>query len=478
MKKFQLAALAFCIPLFGADAPLPSAQTVIDHWINATGGRAAWEARHNVVEHATVDFAKQGIKGTLTVYEAAPDKYLGITELPGIGRISTGSNGEVAWENTSLQGPRIKQGAEQADAFREGAFNADLNWQKLYVKGEITGLESVEGHECYRLVLTPKQGNPVTEYYDKTSGLLVRTTTTVTSQLGEIPAEILYDDYQKDAGVLSAHRMVNRAAQQEFVIQIQSIETNVDLPKDRFDLPPEVQALVKKSVAAVTPDRGKLTVYMGGSPVAKENYSVQKLVNGGVDIDGSGSASLGPMKIDIEKFEVRTDAKLDPLEAIAKGTLGTIQMNVHTTFAGGEAKNEIDTGQGAQPKDIPVHTNAVVVNANLPLYPWTVLAMRASLDGRQPQQFPVYVLGQAEEQATVVFEGRDRVEFAGQTAELNHLAVTGTTPQGQPIRLDFWVDNRRKIIKMAVPSQGVEAYQDGFDPKAPVAVSEQQPPKG
>ena len=47
-------------------------------------------------------------------------------------------------------------------------------------------------------------------------------------------------------------------------------------------------------------------------------------------------------------------------------------------------------------------------------------------------------------------------------AELNHLAVTGTTPQGQPISLDFWVDDNRKLIKIAVPSQGVEAYQDGL----------------
>jgi hypothetical protein len=56
------------------------------------------------------------------------------------------------------------------------------------------------------------------------------------------------------------------------------------------------------------------------------------------------------------------------------------------------------------------------------------------------------------------------VEFAGKTAELNHLATTGSTPQGQPISLDFWVDDNRKLIKIAVPSQGVEAYQEGFEP--------------
>jgi hypothetical protein len=490
MNKLALALLAASFPLLAADEALPGVQAVLDHWIAATGGRAAWEARHNLVEHATLDFAKAGLKGSLTIYEAAPDKYLGITELPSLGKIASGSNGEVAWENTALQGPRVKQGAERADALRDGAFNPVLSWQKLYVKGETAGVETVEGHQCYKIVLTPQEGKPMVEFYDKTSGLLVKTVTTVNSQMGEINAEILFDDYQKDGGVLSPHRMVNRAAQQEFVIQIQSIEVNADLPKDRFDLPPEVQALLTRAAPAESkpaatkpdtpaanqpsagaPDRGKLTIYMAGNPVATENYTVQKSPGGGIDIDGSGSASIGTIKIDIEKFQVVTNANYEPVDAVAKAKMGVIPMNVHATFADGQAKNEIDTGQGPQTKNIPVHAGAVVVNANLPLYPWTILAMRARFDSGEPQQFPVYVIGQAEVNASVVFKARERVEFRGKTAELNHLAATGTTPQGQPISLDFWVDDNRKLIKIAVPSQGVEAYQDGFEPQPPAAVA-------
>jgi hypothetical protein len=131
---------------------------------------------------------------------------------------------------------------------------------------------------------------------------------------------------------------------------------------------------------------------------------------------------------------------------------------------------------------VAVHPGAIVVNSNLPLYPWTLLAMRASFDTQQPQQFPVYVLGQAEVNATVVFKAREHVDFAGKSADLNHLAVTGTTPQGQPISLDFWVDDNRKLIKIAVPAQGVEAYQEGFepsrDPKTPAAAAQLGVPKG
>jgi len=124
-----------------------------------------------------------------------------------------------------------------------------------------------------------------------------------------------------------------------------------------------------------------------------------------------------------------------------------------------------------------VHPDTIVVNSNLPLYPWTLLALRVSLDSQQPQQFPVYVLGQGEVDATVVFKAREHVDFAGKSAELNHLTVSGTSPQGQPISLDFWVDDNRRLIKIAVPSQGVEAYQEGFEPsiesKKPQAAASQ-----
>jgi uncharacterized protein DUF620 len=484
MKKLDLALLAaflfvFAAPVFAQNETLPSVETVMNHFIAATGGKAAWEARHIQVEHASIEFAKLGLKGSLTIYEAAPDKYLGVTDLPGIGKMETGSDGQVAWENTAVQGPRIKQGAERAEALREGAFNAPLYWQQLYVKGETVGSETAEGHDCYKIVLTPQDGKPMTEFFDKKSGLMIKTMASVSSQFGDVNAEIIYEDYRKDGDLLSPHRLVNHAAQQEFVIQIDSVDVNPDLPKNRFDLPPEVQALLNKPHATTQPppgdqvqrnvplssDNGKLAIYMGGAPVATETYSVKKS-DTGFEIDGSGSATLGTMKIDIERFDVRTNSKYEPIQAVAKAKLGTIPMNVDTTFDGGQAKNEIDSGQGQQTKMIPVHSDAIVVNANLPLYPWTILALRAKLDTQAPQQFPVYVLGQAEVNASVVFKGREHVDFAGKSAELNHLAISGSTPQGQPISLDFWVDDNRKLIKIAVPSQGVEAYQEGFGPVA------------
>lgn len=490
MNKLALALLLSTAPFTAAQEALPKAETILDRFVEATGGRAAFEKHHNEVMHGSMELTGRGVKGTITVYQAEPDKIRAVIDIEGVGKIESGSNGEVAWENSALQGPRVKQGIEKTDAFRDARFNAALYWRELYTKAETTGVDTVNGQECYKVVLTPKEGKPVTNFFDKKTGLLLKTETTRTTQMGDISAEILAEDYRKEGDIVAAHKLVNKFAGQEFQILVEKLEFNVDLAKNEFDLPDDIQALLKKAAPAAAPvaaakapatapangNGGKLTVYMTGKPIASETYTIQK-GDGKIEVDGSGHAAIGPMKIEIEQFKVVTDDKFQPLEAAAKATLGKIQMNVKTTFADGKAKNEIDSGQGPKEKEDAVSAGALVVNANLPLYPWSFLAMRAGMKDQEPQHFPVYVLGQAEVAATVVYKGRETVEFAGKTAELNHLAANGTTPQGQPISLDFWVDDDRKVIKIAVPSQGVEAYQEGFEPKAPPPAPKPEPGK-
>jgi len=479
MKKVLALTLFAPLALFAADQPLPPAEKVMNHFIEASGGRAAFEKLTNQVQKGTVSFPAQGIKGTMTVYEAAPTNGRQVIEIPGVGKLEAGTSGDVAWENSVLQGARVKEGPEREEALRDSTFNSPLYWQRLYSKVEVVGAETVEGHDCYKLLLTPQTGHPTTEYYDKTSGLLIKSQGTRVSSMGEIAGEILYDDYRKEGDVLTAHKLTERFASQEFQVQFQTVELNAKLPPGIFDPPAEIQALLKKASAPVAKpaapapmpagdDSGALTIYMGGNQVASEKYTVSR-ANGRIELNGSGSASIGPMRIDIEQFRVVTDEKFRPLQAISKQSMGSMRMNLDTAFADGKAKNKIDSGTGdPTTKEDPADADAIVVNANLPIYPWSILALRASLKDSTPQQFQVYVLGQGQVPATVVFQSREKVEFGGgKQAELSHLTITGSTPQGQPITLEFWVDDNRKVIKAAAPAQGVEAYQDGYTRKAP-----------
>lgn len=220
---------------------------------------------------------------------------------------------------------------------------------------------------------------------------------------------------------------------------------------------------------------GKLTVFMGGKPVATETYSVLKS-DGKVELSGTGKAELGPIKISIDRFTVVTDEAFKPVSVQAKAQMGQMKLEDAVTFEGGKAKNQLDTGQGPQAKEDDVHADALIVNSNLPLFAWTLMAMRAKLEGPEPQQFNAYIIGQVEVPVSVVFKGKETVEFADRKAELNHLAVSfPPSASAAPILVDFWVNDARKIVKVAVPAQSVEAYQDGFERKAPAPAAAPAP---
>jgi hypothetical protein len=102
MRKLSLALLLAPITLCNAQNTLPSAETVLNKFLDATGGRAALEKRHNQVEHGTVEMAAMGIKGDMIIYEAEPNKNRMVIDLTGIGKIESGTDGTIAWENNPL----------------------------------------------------------------------------------------------------------------------------------------------------------------------------------------------------------------------------------------------------------------------------------------------------------------------------------------------------------------------------------------
>jgi hypothetical protein len=53
-------------------------------------------------------------------------------------------------------------------------------------------------------------------------------------------------DYKEQNGVTAPRKVHQKALGQEFLITINQVEYNVDMPKDRFDLPAEIKALAAK----------------------------------------------------------------------------------------------------------------------------------------------------------------------------------------------------------------------------------------
>jgi hypothetical protein len=244
---FLLAAVA-AITGFAAD-PLPSAESILDRYVQVTGGKRAYEKRKTEIAHGTVELAAIGIKGSMTRYAAEPDKYYYSVEIDAVGKMETGVNGGVAWENSALLGPRVKTGVERAEAIREGNLNSTVNWRKLYPLVKTEGTEIIDGEECYKVVMTPAEGQPIIGYYQKKSGLQIKLTTVASSQMGDIPVELIASDYKNFGGILQPAKVVQKAGPQEFTITLDRVEANPVIPPEKFALPAEIRQLVNKAAA-------------------------------------------------------------------------------------------------------------------------------------------------------------------------------------------------------------------------------------
>ena len=239
-------AIAFAGAPSKAADDLPKADTILDKSVEVTGGKTAYQKIHTEVATGSFEVGAMGIKGTMASYKAEPDKVLTEIEIQGFGKMLDGSNGKVAWSNNPMQGPHVKEGDEKEMALLMGKFDSEFNWRSQFPKVETVGSETIDGKDCYKVVLTPKTGKPMTRYYDKKSGLLVKSIMTVTTAMGEVNAESLFDDYRKEGDILSPHKLTQKAMGQEFTVSIEKVQFNTEIPASKFDVPAEIQALIDK----------------------------------------------------------------------------------------------------------------------------------------------------------------------------------------------------------------------------------------
>ncbi len=228
-----------------AVAGLPSAATVLQHFVDVTGGKAAYEAVKSEQATGTFMIAAAGISGTIKVFAATPAKAYAVVDIPGVGKMEEGTDGLVAWENSAIQGARIKSGDEAAAAIREGAMDARTDWTKYYKSAEVTGTETVNGKQCYKVVMTPLTGGPEDDYYDKESGLLIKQSAIYDTPMGKVPVELVMSDYRKQGALMMPFHIEQHLANQQFDTNFDKYEFNVEIPESRFALPPEVKALQK-----------------------------------------------------------------------------------------------------------------------------------------------------------------------------------------------------------------------------------------
>lgn len=229
---------------------LPSAEQVLQKYVEATGGEA--EYRKGRSQHAVGKFAlpAMGLEGSFEQWAEQPDKMLVVVDLAGMGQIRTGLKGDVGWHVDSMQGPRLLEGEELASMKRDSNIESTLNPQEFYQSMEVKGVEEVDGQQAYHLSMLPKDSkHPIEAWYGVESGLLLKTATAQESPMGVVRVETRLEDYAESTGevkIKQPRKVTTNVQGQQFVITMEKLETNPDVPAGTFDPPAEIQQLIDR----------------------------------------------------------------------------------------------------------------------------------------------------------------------------------------------------------------------------------------
>lgn len=240
------AALLFLAPAaHGQEKDLPTAEEVLDKYVEATGGKDAYQKLTNRVSKGRIAIPAQGIEGTIEVMQAEPGRHLVKLAFEDAGTASEGSDGEVAWVIDNSTGPRLIEDEERTIKLRENRFNIETHWLELYEKAETVGVEDVDGKPCYKVVLTPAVGEPLALYYDKETGLLARLDRVEKTPQGKFNTETYTSDYREVDGVKMPFASILRVPSVgfEMTTRVEEVKHNVELPAETFALPDDIKKL-------------------------------------------------------------------------------------------------------------------------------------------------------------------------------------------------------------------------------------------
>ncbi|MFZ3214629.1 MAG: hypothetical protein WA192_01075 [Candidatus Acidiferrales bacterium] len=220
-----------------AAAPTPTADQVLEHYVQAIGGRAAWLKLNSRVSKGTIEIpAMNNLSGTVEIHEKAPDFMLAVINLGGA-VFEQGFDGTTAWSNDPQNGLRVLTGGELEDAKREADFYHPLELRKIYSKMTVTGIEKVGERDAYVVEAVRGSGEPDKIYFDTQTWLLLRSVNHRYTPDGVSEFQADVEDYTVVDGVKLPLTVHQSGAGSEFTIRFTEVHHNVQLADAQFGKP-------------------------------------------------------------------------------------------------------------------------------------------------------------------------------------------------------------------------------------------------
>jgi len=197
---------------------MPSVDSILDKYIEASGGKRAFEKITSRVSTGTVEITALGMTGTVELNEQTPDRSSLIIVAPGLGIMQRTFDGSRAWLQDPLQGFIRFTGLGLEIAKAGAVFNKQTKLKELYPSAVLIGKEKLNGKEAYVVQMDFERW-----FFDADGGLLLRKGNTY------------YDDYREVDGVKLPFRMREDVySGVGLVYQLTEIKHNVKINEAKF----------------------------------------------------------------------------------------------------------------------------------------------------------------------------------------------------------------------------------------------------
>ncbi len=220
---------------------LPTPRALFARHVEALGGEAVLRDHESTTLHGRFILGGFGIEGDLTMRVAAPNLSSQLIEIPGLGQINAGYNGEVAWSVDPMQGSRILQGDALTDLLQQSDYYLPMNHEKLFESEATVGQITIAGAPAYHVELTDARGQDTHIYFSAESNRIVRTAATVSTPMGAVNVITHTEEYALFDGQWVAVAMSISQAGQEFRIEVDEVSFN-DVNDSHFSPPAEIQS--------------------------------------------------------------------------------------------------------------------------------------------------------------------------------------------------------------------------------------------
>jgi hypothetical protein len=222
----------------GQDAAAPTADQIVDKYIEASGGRAAWEKLNSRVSKGTITVPAANASGPVEIDEKAPNKLLVSVTISGSVFLQ-GFDGKVGWSEDPQNGLREQTGAELTEVKREADFYHPLDLRKLYATLAVAGTEKIGERTVYVVeARAPEGGSPDRIFFDAQTGLPVRVITQHHNFDGSVEDfQEDFGDYRTVDGVKIPFTVEQSDSQLAFSIRLEQVRHNVELKDSDFEKP-------------------------------------------------------------------------------------------------------------------------------------------------------------------------------------------------------------------------------------------------